>query len=438
MIGSKAADVSGTEVTLPIAPTLMNGNTMIPLRFVGEATGRSVYWDGETRTINIYSSITSYNLDILYANETVYEGESANGMPQGMGKLLYDGELFYEGQFKDGKIEGRGKMYDIEYPSSYYEGEFKNNRFHGEGKMVYSDEGYHIGSYSNGLRDGSGKLLYKDGTLSYEGMFQDNAIHGEGTGYYGTYKYVGNYAYGSFNGQGKLYYQGNLDYDGLWKDNRKFQGITYSQGKPFYEGTYLDDKPDGYGAFYGDNGKVRYRGQVRSFQETGVGILYYENGDRYVGQVYNGVADGKGILKDAKGAVKYDGYYKDGEIDPDPAATAKSADAIRKLLISHARHSFIDGYYPNDLGLTSQQAVMFITLESEDHVKQFNQLPEDAQVRLINEYTQGHWGDVLGVDECFTYIVYGNNVYAEAVLNYDMQDEDVELMLFPAGKQIFE
>src|SRR5690606_2982398 len=32
------------------------GHTMVPLRFVGEATGAAVGWHGKTRTISVYSS----------------------------------------------------------------------------------------------------------------------------------------------------------------------------------------------------------------------------------------------------------------------------------------------------------------------------------------------------------------------------------------------
>ncbi|MEF2243355.1 stalk domain-containing protein [Paenibacillus sp. IITD108] len=436
IIGSKLANVSGTELNLPVAPMLKDGNTMIPLRFIGEATGRRVLWDGESRTIDIDSSITSYNLGIIYSNKTAYEGEVANGIPNGKGKLIHDGELFFEGQFKNGKIEGIGKMYDIDNPKSYYEGNFQNNRFHGDGKLIYDDGGYHVGSYDNGMREGNGKLYSGDGKLSYSGMFKLDALHGAGTGYYNSYKYVGEYAFGSFNGQGKLSYQDQLIYDGTWVDGLRDQGKIFYEGKLNYEGTFWKDRPHGYGNFYDEQGKLTYRGQIHTYQKMGVGIIYYADGKRYIGEVFDGLPDGFGLLKDAKGSIIFTGYFVDGEIDEDPSATAQSTDAAKKLLSKKSRHYVIDGYYSNDLGLTPKQAAMYIFLNSEEDLNIYNNLPKDVQKAFINEYAQRYWGDVIGVDECFTYIAYGSLVYASAVLSYEMENEQVELSSFPKGKEV--
>ena len=52
-IGSTAAVVNGENQTMPLAPGVMDGKTYIPLRFVLEAVGAAVVWDGDTRTISI-------------------------------------------------------------------------------------------------------------------------------------------------------------------------------------------------------------------------------------------------------------------------------------------------------------------------------------------------------------------------------------------------
>lgn len=55
-IGSKTAKVNNKNVTLAAAPKIVNGNTLVPLRFVSESLGDAVKWDGATRSIVIGKS----------------------------------------------------------------------------------------------------------------------------------------------------------------------------------------------------------------------------------------------------------------------------------------------------------------------------------------------------------------------------------------------
>jgi endonuclease YncB( thermonuclease family) len=43
--------------TIPVAGQIVNGSTLVPLRFVGEALGTTVGWEGNTRTITISSAV---------------------------------------------------------------------------------------------------------------------------------------------------------------------------------------------------------------------------------------------------------------------------------------------------------------------------------------------------------------------------------------------
>jgi hypothetical protein len=54
-IGSKTSYVNGKSVTLDTAPKVVNGRTMIPLRFVAEATGATVTYAKDAEQIDIYS-----------------------------------------------------------------------------------------------------------------------------------------------------------------------------------------------------------------------------------------------------------------------------------------------------------------------------------------------------------------------------------------------
>jgi hypothetical protein len=55
-LGQTGAVVNGSDVKLLVAPFLNQGYTFVPLRFVGEATGRKVLWDPKLMTVNINSA----------------------------------------------------------------------------------------------------------------------------------------------------------------------------------------------------------------------------------------------------------------------------------------------------------------------------------------------------------------------------------------------
>ena len=52
-IGSTEAVVDGETVTMPLPAEIVNSRTMVPVRFISEAFGFTVKWDGTTRTVTI-------------------------------------------------------------------------------------------------------------------------------------------------------------------------------------------------------------------------------------------------------------------------------------------------------------------------------------------------------------------------------------------------
>ncbi len=52
-IGVNAALVNGQLVTLDVAPEIVNGRTLVPLRFVGESLGATVLWDPQTYSVAV-------------------------------------------------------------------------------------------------------------------------------------------------------------------------------------------------------------------------------------------------------------------------------------------------------------------------------------------------------------------------------------------------
>jgi len=53
-INKTTAIVDGKNTTLDVAPTIINGRTYLPLRFISESLGLTVDWDPQTQTITIY------------------------------------------------------------------------------------------------------------------------------------------------------------------------------------------------------------------------------------------------------------------------------------------------------------------------------------------------------------------------------------------------
>jgi len=54
-IGSTTPTVNGQTVTIDVPGTVVNGRTLVPLRFVAESFGVNVNWNAETRVITITS-----------------------------------------------------------------------------------------------------------------------------------------------------------------------------------------------------------------------------------------------------------------------------------------------------------------------------------------------------------------------------------------------
>lgn len=54
-VGSKKATVDGKSYTLDVAPQIINGHTFVPTRFVSEALGATVKWDGKKRIVSLTS-----------------------------------------------------------------------------------------------------------------------------------------------------------------------------------------------------------------------------------------------------------------------------------------------------------------------------------------------------------------------------------------------
>jgi len=74
-IGSKQMDVNVDTYELDVAPYIKEGYTMVPLRFVAEAFGAKVGWDDATKTVTI--DFAGHNMKVVIGStEAVVDGET--------------------------------------------------------------------------------------------------------------------------------------------------------------------------------------------------------------------------------------------------------------------------------------------------------------------------------------------------------------------------
>lgn len=59
-IDATSANKNGSTLSLEVPARILAGRTMVPLSFISQALGASVGWDGETRTVFVFSSNSYY------------------------------------------------------------------------------------------------------------------------------------------------------------------------------------------------------------------------------------------------------------------------------------------------------------------------------------------------------------------------------------------
>ncbi len=72
IIGEASAIVNGEFVTLDTPSQIINGRTMVPVRFVSEALGETVNWDGDTKTVIIGDKLVAKSPALATLKSTVH------------------------------------------------------------------------------------------------------------------------------------------------------------------------------------------------------------------------------------------------------------------------------------------------------------------------------------------------------------------------------
>jgi len=195
-------------------------------------------------------------------NLAVYEGDMANGMRHGFGRLTT--------------------------PKYVRLGTWRNDQFTGWGRESRRNGDVLEGKYIDGRVTGKGILKNAKGNL-YVGDLVDNKRHGYGELDTNRLHYKGQFLGDRFNGRGIIHF--------------KIEGHDY-------DGDFRDNEINGSGVFRWTNGDV-YDGQMTRGKMNGFGRYTYANGQIYEGNYVNGVKEGKGKLTYPNGFV-YDGDFIGG------------------------------------------------------------------------------------------------------------------------------
>ncbi|MEW6077584.1 MAG: AHH domain-containing protein [Thermodesulfobacteriota bacterium] len=246
------------------------------------------------------------------------------------------GEDEYIGETNRGSLDGNGIL--IKHDGRKYIGGFNESLPHGKLSEYIGEQILYDGQWINGKKEGSGTIYYSNG-IRYEGPVLDGKPHGEGLRYEdGNVVTSGTWDYGVLNGpvtinypDGKkvettftndirgaevvIYYPNYDKYEGVINEEgqKSGPGKYYYANGDLYVGAWASDTPDGLGKLIFKDGTtlegVWKNGQLT---ENDKNLIIYENNEKYLGSLKNGIRCGRGTLYYSNGN-KYEGEWSDNE-----------------------------------------------------------------------------------------------------------------------------
>lgn len=191
---SPYAVVDGEVIKMQTSPRVVNGRTLIPVRFVGDVFGADVQWIGQNQTVKISTKSDSDNdtkqENVLIVDKDVpntlirsghkYVGEIADELPNGEGILL-DHRLnsIYQGSWIKGIPTGNGEFHlnkDTFITGTFINGLPTEGKLFNKGNLVFE------GSFYSSTKLKSGKLRLADGVL-FKGDITTDQTHATGVVY---------------------------------------------------------------------------------------------------------------------------------------------------------------------------------------------------------------------------------------------------------------
>ena len=232
-VGKKELIKNGTVISLDIPAQIINDRTLVPVRAISESFECDVNWDAKSRIVSITTVPPApEKATISLESGMIYEGEAADGKPNGYGMIYDKGKKpVFEGTFLNGLPNG----VCINYLSDgyFFLAPYVNGKLDVEssdGVKLDSDKNpVYVGGFDeNFVPNGKGREIDPSTQrVVYEGVFKDGKYHEAGTYYSASgLKYDGEFNEGWFSGEGWLYNSQdvilrNIRYDQYLKDIRK-------------------------------------------------------------------------------------------------------------------------------------------------------------------------------------------------------------------------
>jgi len=187
------AVVDGEVFEMKTPAKVVNGRTLVPIRFVGEVLGADVQWIAENQTVRISSKdqkddgllegLRIFDKDVpntLIRKGYKFVGDIDNDLPHGKGVLLdYGLNAIYNGSWINGVPNGEGTMQLGN--ELFITGNFVNG-YPATGKLYYDNKLQFEGSFYSSTKIKSGKLRVADG-LVFKGDFTQEQTRANGVIY---------------------------------------------------------------------------------------------------------------------------------------------------------------------------------------------------------------------------------------------------------------
>jgi hypothetical protein len=191
-----------------------------------------------------------------YPDGIKYRGQLLDGLPHGKGRMKWPNGEAYVGRWKNGKRHGHGEM-KYEDKGHVFVGRWINDDMN-DGTMKFPDGTKYVGSFKEGVMYGYGMMTWPSGT-TYKGEFRNDERNGEGT--CRVFEVV--------EGRKKLM----KEYIGNWENDKKSGiGSMFWPDGDKYEGAWKDNERHGHGVMK-ENITV-YEGNWEDDRKNGTGGVF--------------------------------------------------------------------------------------------------------------------------------------------------------------------
>jgi hypothetical protein len=174
------AQKNGQNISLDAPAVVIDGRTMVPLRFVSESLGCSVDWNSDTGLINITSPNATQDNEktFTYGNGDSYQGYFlADNLKNGTGTYTWVNGITFQGTWVNNGMDNGSLSYSS---NDDYNGSFSSNQRNGYGTYKWPNGDSYVGYWKDDMMNGYGKYAFANGDI-YEGNWSDNQMNGAGT-----------------------------------------------------------------------------------------------------------------------------------------------------------------------------------------------------------------------------------------------------------------